>query len=399
MTRLFLRFHDESFDSFDWAEVDNDREEAEFSWQQSVVTELPQLISGHSHPVILFVPQQLVFYTEFEVPEKATRQVLASIEYQIEDRLARDSESQHFAQGRLSANRVPVFVVAQSVMQMVQGLQQTYSLRIQQVLPEMYLCPVPAEGRVTMIGSQSGVVLRFSGNQSFKCQPEVLTSVIDMIAREATIEQLDCYLDEAMLPEALAKGKYPLSYKSLQVSDIDLGNAINLQQRQFQASSSWLKIYQAWKAVAVAAMVLLSLEVINRVSDLDAMEQQLASIKNRQYELIKDYTGPAVTADSNLKTEMIKLLQNSSSSDQQVDFLQLLLEFSRARQAFNSIDIVRIGYQQDRLSVDISSTQLNDVESLHAALKARGFNVDLDRLNIKPELVSGQFIVGGAGSG
>ena len=96
---------------------------------------------------------------------------------------------------------------------------------------------------------------------------------------------------------------------------------------------------------------------------------------------------------------MIKLLQNSSSSDQEVDFLQLLLEFSRARESHRSIEIIKIGYQQDRLSIDISSKQLNVVESLHAALNARGLNVDLDRLSIKPDQVSGQFVVRGSSDG
>ena len=389
MAQLFLRFYDETLDGFDWAVVDINAEATEIVWQQSVVSELPLLVSQNPYPVILFVPEQLVFYTEFEVPEKATRQVLASIEYQIEDRLAQDTETQHFAQGTQLANKVPIFVVAQSIMLTIQNLQQAYSLRIQQVLPEMYLCPAPEEGSVALIAGQSGMVLRYGENQSLKCQQEVLASVLD----------IDCYIDETALPDTLDQDKYPLNIKSLLASELNLDNAINLQQRQFQASSNWKKLYYTWKAVSVAAILLLALGVFNRMIELDDMEQQLAAIKNSQYLLIKDYVGPRITPDSNLKKEMIKLLQNSSSTDQQIDFLHLLLEFSRARQAYSSIDIVKIGYQQDRLSVDISSTQLNDIESLHAALKAKGLTVDLDRLNIKPELVSGQFVVGGANSG
>ncbi len=400
MSQLFLRFHDETFASFDWAVADVGVENTRINWQQSYIADLPQLITKNPQPVILFVPQQTLYFTEFEVPENASRQVLASIEYQIEDQLAQDTETQHFAVGRQSGSRVPIFVVAQSVMLAIQSLQQTYRLKIQLVLPEMYLCPAPSqEGEVTLISSQAALVLRYGDNHSIKCLPEVLPSIMDLIGRQMSITHIDCYVDENNIPDSLRNDKYSVNTKPFGVSEFNFDRAVNLQQRQFQASSHWLKLLHAWKGITAAAIVLLSVFIGNRVAVLEDIEQQLSSIKNNQYELIKGHVEPGVTRDSNLKKEMIKLLQNSSSSDQQTDFLHLLLEFSQARESFSSIEIVKIGYQLERLSIDISSKQLNDVESLHAALRARGLAVDLDRLNIKPELVSGQFVVKGANSG
>jgi type II secretion system protein L len=400
MPQLFLRFHDVAFDSFDWAVVDVNAENADAIWQKADVSELLQLISQNPLPVTIFVPQQAIFVTEFEVPEKAPRQVLASIEYQIEDRLAQDTDTQHFAVGKQKKNIVPVFVVAQPVMLAIQSLQQNYQLKIQQVLAEMFLCPVPTEpGEVTIINSHFGVVVRYGDNNCVKCLPEVLPSILDLVNRQDNIIRINCYMDESAVPEVLKDDDYPVNIEPYRVSEIDFDKVVNLQQRQYQASSHWLKIFQAWKGIAAAAMILLSVFAVNRVAALEDMEQQLSSIKASQYELIKDYVGPQVTRDSNLKTEMIKLLQKSGSSDQELDFLQLLLEFSRARESHRSIEIIKIGYQQERLSVDISSKQLNVVESLHAALKAKGLSVDLERLNIKPELVSGQFIVRGSSDG
>ena len=400
MSQLFLRFFDESFSSFDWAEFDIGVGENGICWHQSHVAELPQLILQYPQPALLFVPQQAVYFTEFEVPQKAPRQVLASIEYQIEDQLAQDSETQHFAVGKQSGNSVPVFVVAQSVMEAIQSLQQNYRLKIQQVLPEMLLCPPPSQqGEVTLISSQPGLVLRYGDYYSVKCLPEVLPAIIDLIGRQISISRIHCYIDETAISDSLKTEKYPVKIKPFSVSEISFDNAVNLQQRKFQASSHWLKLVRAWKGIAAAAMVLLSVVIINRVAALEDVGQQLSSLRNNQYELIKDYVDQDVTITSNLKKEMIKLLQNSTSTDQHFDFVHLLLEFSRARESFNSIEIVKIGYQQNRLSIDISSKQLNDVESLHAALRARGLTVDLDRLNIKPELVSGQFVIRGVNNG
>jgi len=129
------------------------------------------------------------------------------------------------------------------------------------------------------------------------------------------------------------------------------------------------------------------------------MEAELVSVKARQFELLKDYLGPQVTQSDNLKKELIKLLQANKSGQKQADFLSLLLDFSQARTAFTSVQVVKVGYQKQRLSVDISSTQLNDVEALHAALNAKGLSTKLERLSIKPELVSGQFILEAGSNG
>lgn len=400
MRQLFLRFHDVAFDSFDWAIVEANAEDADAIWQKAEVSELLQLVSQNPLPVIVFVPQHAIFLTEFEVPEKAPRQVLASIEYQIEDRLAQDTESQHFAVGRQTGNIVPVFVVAQSVMIAIQSLQQNYRLKIQQILPEMVLCPAPREpGEVSLVNSHPGLIVRYGDNNCIKCLPEILPSVLQLIDRQQDIKCINCYMEESAIAEVLKDESYTVNVQPYRISEIEFDKAVNLQQRQFQPSSHWLRIGQAWKGIAAAAMVLLSVFIVNRVAALEDMEQQLSSIKSDQYALIKDYVGPRITQNSNLKKEMIKLLQNSSSAAQEVDFLQLLLEFSRARESHRSIEIIKIGYQQDRLSIDISSKQLNVVESLLAALKAKGLNVDLERLNIKPEQVSGQFVVRGSSDG
>jgi len=79
MQRLFLRFDDESFDGFDWTIVDGDAAVSHLSWRKSVESDLKALLAQHSMPTVLVIPQQLVYLTEFELPEKASRQILASI--------------------------------------------------------------------------------------------------------------------------------------------------------------------------------------------------------------------------------------------------------------------------------------------------------------------------------
>lgn len=402
MSRLILRFYDDQYDDFDWTVVDTDAAATEVKWQQSSESELGRLSSQYSLPVVLVIPQQQVYLTEFELPDKTSRQVLASIEYQIEDQLAQDTEAQHYSIGKLSGNKVPVVVVEQAVMLTCQSLQQKFGLRVVQILPEMYLCPWGGQnGEVGLLPSKQGLVLRYGEHQCVKCLPEVLMPILDLINRQVAIEHINCYVESEIAMQNLSIESYSADVILPQSGELEFtsNDVINLQQRQFQASSNWARLFQVWKGVAVAAMVLLAITLFNRVMVLQDMEDRLQSIKASQYALIKDHVGPRVNQDSNLKKEMIKLLQQDNSATQTVDFLRLLLEFSQARAAFSSIEIIKIGYQRDRLSVDISSKQLNDVEALHAKLNARGLSTSLDRLNIKPELVLGQFVLQGGDNG
>ncbi|MCP3852507.1 MAG: hypothetical protein GY694_20095, partial [Gammaproteobacteria bacterium] len=178
--------------------------------------------------------------------------------------------------------------------------------------------------------------------------------------------------------ESLKVDKYDAVFKPAASAEFDPGNPdiINLQQRQYQASSNWIKIFQAWKGVIVLLALLLGAGLFTRVMALQQMENDLIKIKSAQYELVKDHLASNITPSDNLKKEVIKLLQHSGG-DKRVDFLGLLLEFSQARVQYSSIHIVKIGYQKQRLNVDVSSSKLNDIEALHAALNKRGLSTKL----------------------
>lgn len=401
MSRLLMRFHDSSLDGFDWA-ISDESDSIASGWQQGSQSQLGALTSKQALPVVLIIPQQQVYITEFQLPEKVSRQVLSSIEYQIEDQLAQDTESQHYAIGKDSEKGVPVVVVEQSIMKRCQSLLEKYGLRVVQIIPELFLCPWQGNtGEVNLVESHQGLLLRYGAYCGVKIQHRLLGSVLDLINREQPVESVNYYLADETAFEELKIGSYGASYRPASSLKFDPNSAdiINLQQRQFQASSQWLKLIQLWKSLAILLFILLGAGIYSRVLALQDMQSELANVKSSQYELVKDYLGPDITAADNLKKEVIKLLQQKGDAQYQSGFLDLLLVFSQSRSAFASIEVVKIGYQQQRLSVDFSSKRLDEVEALHAALNATGLTISLERLNIKPDFISGQFVVEGGQNG
>ena len=61
--------------------------------------------------------------------------------------------------------------------------------------------------------------------------------------------------------------------------------------------------------------------------------------------------------------------------------------------------ITRIHFQKKRLSIDISSRRLKDIEALHLQLAAREISAKLENLNIKPERISARLVLRGDQNG
>ena len=75
--------------------------------------------------------------------------------------------------------------------------------------------------------------------------------------------------------------------------------------------------------------------------------------------------------------------------------MKLLLDFTQARTKFPAVKISRVSYQGAKLSFDISSNQLTDIEALLETLKKQGVNAQLEGLSIKPEQSSGRLVLQG----
>jgi type II secretory pathway component PulL len=170
---------------------------------------------------------------------------------------------------------------------------------------------------------------------------------------------------------------------------------IDLQQRDYQMSSAWKGLARTWKWIALLLAGLLVVGAYNKAMALHDMEQDLAAIKQQQYELLKPHIADDIGPNDNLKKALIDRLKQLQSSQAEQGFLPLLLEFVRARDQFPEVNITRIGYQGRELVFDISSTELIKIETLLDVVQKQGVDASLVSLNIKPELSSGRLVLRG----
>ena len=392
--RLLIQFTSDELTDFRWALYDETAAGAELDWQAAGEDELATVTAQHPHPVVIVIPQQCVYLAQVELPEKAGRQVLSAIEYQVEDQLAQDIESQHFALGDTSRNPVSLAVVSRSIMARCMALAQTHNLRLIQVIPELFLCPWPGEG-VTLTEGHEGCLLRYGAYRGLKCNAQALPAMLELVKRDIDIERIRFYANELEpMPELEGYELERLSLNLVKPGFAD-GPVIDLQQRDYRLASKWHGLARAWRWIALLFAALLVVGVYNKAIALQQLERELDEVRQQQYELLKPYLPAGTTADANLKKLLIERMRALQASQQEQGFLPLMLEFTRAKSAYPDIQISRITYQGGRLSFDISSKQLNDIEALLESVKKQGVNAKLESLNIKPEQSSGRLVLQG----
>jgi len=114
--------------------------------------------------------------------------------------------------------------------------------------------------------------------------------------------------------------------------------------------------------------------------------------------LLKPYLPAGTQLDANLKKIFIERLKQVQAEQREQGFLKLLLDFTRARAKYPAVKISRVSYQGAKLSFDISSSQLTDIEALLETVKKQGISATLESLSIKPEQSSGRLVLQGGGN-
>lgn len=394
MARLLIQFLDDELAGFRWASIDESVQSLDIGWQPGGEEELAVVSAQNPHPLIMILPQQCVYLGQVELPQRAGRQLLSAIDYQVEDQLAQDIESQHVAIADSNANPVSIAVVERAIMMRCLALAQGHGLRLLHILPELFLCPWPGSGIALMQG-HDGYLLRFGDYRGLKCSAAALPAMLELVARDLEFETVYFFGDETGIPPGLENYKVERRAPADCRPGFAEAPVIDLQQRDFVLSSAWQGLARAWKWIGILFAALLAAFAYNKAVALQSLEQELAAVKQQQYQLVKPYL-PDVQPGGNLKKALIERLRQAQSNRNEQGFLKLMLEFSRARSGFPEIEISRISYQGSELVFDISSTQLNKIEKLLEVIQKQGVEADLVGLSIKPERSSGRLVLSGA---
>lgn len=213
--------------------------------------------------LVLFVPGADVRLTTASVPARQLQKILQAVPYALEDQLAEDVETLHFAvtldpRRRRSADVHPVAIVARARMEAWLAPLRARNLKPEAVVPETLCLPPPEPDHWTGYAESDRVTLRTGMYTGFACALADLPLYLEMADPEHQIPlRLNVVNEVAQDFTALAR---PLELLPGNISALELfvrgyrpEQAINLLQGAYSGQEGWQRLVKPWRlALGVA---------------------------------------------------------------------------------------------------------------------------------------------------
>ncbi len=327
--------------------------------------------------IVVIVPGTEVLLTGARVPGRNRQRLLRAIPYALEEQLASDVESLHFAIGPAQGDDTyPVAVVDRARMDGWTALLAEHHIVANQCLPEMLALPLTEDGWSLMVKGDD-VLARTGPYTGFASDLETFPALVALFdarneapARaclfgDGSLEIDDMYLDvvdpELQALEILGRGYVQ-------------GPTLDLLQGNYSRSEEWGRILRPWKTTAallVAGLLLAGVSTGMNYFSLSKQQEQLAA----EIEAVYRETFPKARRIVNPRAQMeqkLKELQRQAGGGGQTAFLALLTDVGRILRSNKGVRIQGVTYRDGRLDLQLMADNVQVLDQLKQALVEEG---------------------------
>jgi len=339
--------------------------------------------------LIVLVPGILVTLLEAVVPSRQRQHIINAVPYALEEQLASDIETLHFALGpRSDSGVVPVAVIARELMQHWLGDLRAVGLEPDSMIPDVLALPLPDDDWVVLRDVSmlwlrqdryNGVVI--DGGEASQRLRLVFDEQADE-QRPARIHWYDCRADTGVdidLDEVDivvdVNAESPLKLFARHYSADD---AINLIQGEFSPREQMGRLLRPWKTAGILLLVAVVIafgELLMQYFSLNATSERLATEIEQVYRDTFPAARKVVDARAQMEQKLIEFGANGAGDQ---GFLSLLAGISEPLLSLPGIDLRHASYQGEKLSLSLRIKDLQVLEQLKQRLvKTGGVEVDI----------------------
>lgn len=373
MKQLKLYFKDESCEQISWRyEADND----DVQQGTSIDSAFKQMAQSASD-VIFIVPQHWVYETTINVADKNAKQLLAAVAYQLEDQFAEDVENLHFAQGSVVNDSVPFVVIKHSKMQCLLDFEKQHHINATHIINEMAFCASPNAGEVNVYAHEKHFLFAFHGvSKNAICHQD----------------QLEFFLNHCVTQNAdLIINKIDKTEFNLLSTPIDLSQCINLKQKAYSQGHVWQELAKNYVTPVILLLFVVIIVLFNFWQSNQQIQTKIDAIQQQQNNLLSQSI-KNLSSSSNAKTVLIKALQKQQGSAQQSGFIAAFHQFLMLKKNVKNIKITKVEYRNNKLIVDVSANNLQQLDQLIVSLKSN-FIVTVANMDSSNNESQGRFIM------
>ena len=345
--------------------------------QQATLDTILALASGRR--VVMFAPGADVRLASVQVPARAPQRILQAAPYALEEQLAEDVATLHFAIGPPGAadGAHPVAVVARARMEAWLAPLRERNARAEALVPETLSLPVPDAGRWSGLAEPGRVTVRTGAWSGFACAPEDLGMYLQIadpdskatlrlfVTRDVEFDFSSAGRPVELLPgyqgalEVLARHWQPQT-------------SINLLQGAYSEKQDWQRMAQPWRIAGALAVLWLAVAGVHQGAaawradrELDA--QVASNFARCQQVLPRDCVSedlmPAVV-------EQQTRLRGAGGASRG-PLLQMLGTLNAALTATPGLTLESLQFREGALYLSLTGTDLQKLEALRAWYGAR----------------------------
>lgn len=373
-----------------WIAVDSDgtRLDAPVSGELSAAME-----AAADRRVVVLLPASDILLTTVDLPIRSSSRLLAALPYALEEQVADDLETLHFAAGSKDSNgKTPVAVTNRDSLEKRLATIAAAGIRPDVVTTELSgLAQIP--GTVSLLLEGDHVMLSDGAETRVSFQdlsPAEVLSAIGVIGDTLTRKSDDIARHVIVYCDSAAQEKYQkellLLEQELTSLDIKIfpdgalprlavtvatSNVINLLQGEFADEQSYSGLFKPWR---IAAMLLLALGALGLGNSGaayfqlqkhdDILQSQVLAEFKESFPWIKDVKDP--------ESQLNSLLRQSGAGGKPQVFLQSLEQLSLALQQNSAATIEAISYRDGVMDIRLTAPDVATLDKIQQTISSNG---------------------------
>jgi general secretion pathway protein L len=372
--------------------------------------------------VVMVVAGTELLLEEAAVPVSNLSKALKAIPYALEDQLAQDVETSHFAFGaKLPNGKIPVAVMAMEGLDWLLDRCEQAGLSVAEIIPEPYALPLE-DGRITVMTNSGHASVRQSPGKGFSCDSDMLGLLLDnSVDSEAlTDDDADAAPEKTASPEEMiwgalhfacgpdryelrtAEGPVPMRTE-VELFSRGLAQAraknkknpyINLLQGEYSKTEAIGKAWKPWRVPAALAATLVALWGGATFLQYQALGKQQEELQQQMSAVLKD-TFPGVrNPQSDPVRQMksrIKALAGSAGAIDDGSFIVMMSAVGSALREVENPVVKSMNYRSGKLDIELETASLQDIDKIKSKLEVdkklvadvRSANKDNDRIKAR----------------
>ncbi|MES0875114.1 type II secretion system protein GspL [Sinimarinibacterium thermocellulolyticum] len=342
---------------------------ASFPVEHAPLQDLIPLAAGRR--VVVLLSSTEVRLCSVPLPVRHASKVRQAVPFALEDQLADDVQTQHFAIGaRGSDGHWPVAVIAHERLQAYLGFFTERGVRPDTMIPDLFALPVPEAHQFSLLVDGDEILVRTAAAAGFVCARDDLETCL-LLADGERSRQLrvliarDQDFDPSLLrwnTEPLHGFEHPLQ---AMLQHLDGRQAIDLLQGEYSTRQDWLRLWQPWRLAAGLAAAAVVLAATQHGVQAWHLGQELDALNERNQQRYREIF-PQETRIVDLEAQLGQQLARLQDAPASAEFLALLGVAAEAIAAVPGLRLEALQYREASLYASMRARELQALEQLKA---------------------------------